>query len=342
MAKTKNPLFGFDARGTLANLLTFRHRDKQTIAEKKPIPKDAKTSGQLAWRTMYQLCADLWHTLTDAEKATWETLARRQHMTGYAYYLSQCLRPNPGIYLPLAGGTMSGDINMATKRITNLPAPVADEEPARKTDMATSIEAHRTAATHTQPQPPATHTHTIIQDADGDTKIQVEKSADEDKIHMDVKGVEAFLLNDAGVLTLAKQSAARAYKHASDQSIANITVTKVVLEAENYDIQNEFDPATNYRFTAKTAGLYLILAQLDYEPVAPGALYQCRIHKNNVYYQTGNCYAVGTVVGTPMTAAIVQLAVNDYIEIYTYQTSGAAATLVKLWDGCWLAVTKVT
>jgi len=138
MAKTKNPLFGFDARGTLANLLTFRHRDKQTIAESKPIPKDARTSGQLAWRTMYQLCADLWHTLTPVEQATWETLARRQHMTGYAYYLSQCLRPNPGIYLPLAGGTMSGDINMATKRITNLPAPVADEEPWRKIDAATA------------------------------------------------------------------------------------------------------------------------------------------------------------------------------------------------------------
>jgi len=119
MAKTKNPLFGFDARGTLGKALAFRHRGQQTIAEKKPIPKDAKTSGQLAWRTMYQLCADLWRTLTDAEKATWETLARRQHMTGYAYYLSQCLRPNPGIYLPLAGGTMSGNISMGANNITN-------------------------------------------------------------------------------------------------------------------------------------------------------------------------------------------------------------------------------
>lgn len=134
MAKSKNFLFGFDARGSIANLLTFRHRDQQTIAEKKPVPKDAKTSGQLAWRTMYQLCADLWHTLTPVEQATWETLARRQHMTGYAYYLSQCLRPNPGIYLPLAGGSMAGNIDMATKRILNLPAPVADEEPLRKID----------------------------------------------------------------------------------------------------------------------------------------------------------------------------------------------------------------
>lgn len=113
MAKSKNFLFGFDARGTIAKVLTFRRGKQQTIAEKTPIPKDAKTSSQLSWRTMYQQCTGLWHLLTAAEKANWESLARSHHMTGYAYYMSQCLRPNPGIYLPLAGGTMSGDIAMA-------------------------------------------------------------------------------------------------------------------------------------------------------------------------------------------------------------------------------------
>lgn len=134
MAKSTNPLFSFDARGTIAKALTFRRRGHQVIAETKPIPKDAKTSSQLAWRTMYQKCTDLWHTLSGAEKQTWEALARRQHMTGYNYYMSLCLKPNPGVYLPLAGGTMQGNIDMATNRILNLPAPVADEEPLRKVD----------------------------------------------------------------------------------------------------------------------------------------------------------------------------------------------------------------
>jgi hypothetical protein len=135
MAKLKNPLFGFDARGSIAKLLTFRHRDQQTIAESKPIPKDAQTSEQLSWRTMYQKCVDLWHTLSDGEKLTWEAAARERHMTGYAWYMSQCLRPNPGIYLPLAGGTMQGDIAMASHKITSLPAPTANEEPARKLEL---------------------------------------------------------------------------------------------------------------------------------------------------------------------------------------------------------------
>jgi hypothetical protein len=132
LTKPKNPLFGFDARGTIANLLTFRHRDKQTIAESKPFPKDAKTSGQLAWRTMYQLATDLWHTLSPAEQATWHTLGVRNHMSGYSAFMSQCLRPNPGIYLPLAGGTMSGNIDMASHKITGLPAPTLDSDATTK------------------------------------------------------------------------------------------------------------------------------------------------------------------------------------------------------------------
>ncbi|GAH97344.1 unnamed protein product, partial [marine sediment metagenome] len=55
---------------------------------------------------MYQKCAALWHTLSADEKQEWESLATPKHMTGFAYWQSQCLRPNPGIYLPLQGGTM--------------------------------------------------------------------------------------------------------------------------------------------------------------------------------------------------------------------------------------------
>jgi len=81
---------------------------------------------------MYSKCVDLWHDLSDAEHQEWESLARPKHMSGYAWYLSQCLRPNPGIYLPLQGGTMSGDIDMAKNRLLKLPEPSHEQEPATK------------------------------------------------------------------------------------------------------------------------------------------------------------------------------------------------------------------
>lgn len=62
---------------------------------------------------MYQQCTGLWNLLSPSEKRAWETLATPQHMPGYAMFMSACLKPNPGVYLPLAGGTMTGNIAMA-------------------------------------------------------------------------------------------------------------------------------------------------------------------------------------------------------------------------------------
>ena len=132
MAKLKVPLLSFLARGGLGSVLSFRSRKGSTIAEKKPAPVDVATGPQLSWRHMFNKCVDLWHTLSTAEKAEWESAARSRHMTGYAWYISQCLRPNPGIYLPLQGGTMSGDIDMDGHAITDLPDPTNPQDAATK------------------------------------------------------------------------------------------------------------------------------------------------------------------------------------------------------------------
>lgn len=148
MAKPHNPLFSFNVRGSLAKALTFRRHGQQTIAESIPTHPDAKTPPQLAWRVMYQKCTDLWHTLSAAEQQTWESLARPKHMTGYAYYMSLCLRPNPGIYLPLAGGVMTGNIDMDGNSILNA-APIT------KTSVYITADA--------TPQTFATATETLIE-----------------------------------------------------------------------------------------------------------------------------------------------------------------------------------
>jgi len=97
-----------------------------------------------------------------------------------------------------------------------------------------------------------------IADDDDDTKIQVEEGADEDKIRMDVEGVEAFLLSDIGVLTLAKQSGASAYLGA-DQEIPPSANTKVILDSEDFDVQNEFDSTiVSSTATAGTGGTTLV------------------------------------------------------------------------------------
>lgn len=135
MAKLKVPLLSLKAVGSITDFLTFDHRRRTHIVEKKPIPTDARSAAQLPWRHMFQKATALWLALSATEKQEWETLARRKRMTGYAWFISQALKPNPGLYLPLQGGSMQGTIDMVTHRILHLPAPIEDEEPARKMDL---------------------------------------------------------------------------------------------------------------------------------------------------------------------------------------------------------------
>ena len=181
-----------------------------------------------------------------------------------------------------------------------------------------------------------------IVDADADTSWDVEQSADEDKVHGKVKGVEAFLLDDAGVLTLAKQSACRAYRATSAQNIPKTTWTKVQLNAEDFDIQGEFDSTTNYRFTAKTAGIYVGGAAAVISIAADGALLGISIYKNG-QAATDNYTTPGATgdagVGTPFA---IQLAVNDYLEMYVYQGSSGSLNLAYGSRLSWFFVAKVS
>lgn len=81
---------------------------------------------------MWQLAASLWHELSPEEVEEWERAGTTRGMTGFAWYMSQALRPNPGIYLPLAGGNMTGIIDMQGNYVRGLPFPADIADAARK------------------------------------------------------------------------------------------------------------------------------------------------------------------------------------------------------------------
>jgi len=239
---------------------------------------------------MYQKCTDLWHTLSAAEQQTWESQARRQHMTGYSYYMSLCLRPNPGIYLPLAGGTMQGDIDMATAKLLNLSAPTADEEPSRKLDLAT----HATLSSGVHN---AGSGNLIATDSDG-------------------------------IMTLPGQSGCAVYRATSYQSIPSATFTYVQLNGVDFDVQSEFDPVTTFRYTAKKSGLYIVSVYGYLRLIATSKFFGVYIVRNGVAIGSNGVNTDATWDANKANLTIpVALAIGNYVQFGIYHLDTVARNL---------------
>lgn len=128
MVKGKRPFISLLASGRFGSFIRVVQRQRRAVIQASPDPPDAKSLAQLSWRHMYQKAVALWHALSAAEKVSWESAGTARHMTGFAWFMSQCLKPNPGLYLPLQGGTMTGEIVMGGEAISDLPDPGAPQD----------------------------------------------------------------------------------------------------------------------------------------------------------------------------------------------------------------------
>lgn len=120
----------------------------------------------------------------------------------------------------------------------------------------------------------------------------------------------------------------KVYKSAA-QSISNATDTMLTFNLELFDNDIMHDNSTNNsRITIKTAGLYLIQAQVAFTGNATGRRV-LNLYKNGVRTDLrgsgaehpGSISVTANVFGF---STILNLAVNDYIESGVYQTSGGA------------------
>ena len=137
-------------------------------------------------------------------------------------------------------------------------------------------------------------------------------------------------------------SKARAYLSGTAQVIPNATTTKVQLNTESYDGLGEFDPTTNYRFTAQAAGYYLITAQADWLAAVDQCALYVSIHKNGAVDTAHFRRASGTGEQAVSISDIVYLAANDYIELYVYQNSGGNLSLDAYPYSTWISIHRIS
>ena len=139
------------------------------------------------------------------------------------------------------------------------------------------------------------------------------------------------------------KSRSRAYRVTTNQAISNDTWTKVQLNAENYDYLGEFDSKTNYRFTAKKSGYYLVCGQVKISNATDQTSLKVAIYKNGASVADTFLQPSGTGDEPTINVCdIVQLNAAEYVELYAYQYYGGDRTIILGSNNTFLAVHQLS
>lgn len=132
-----------------------------------------------------------------------------------------------------------------------------------------------------------------------------------------------------GILTVWKQSRARATS-TGQQNIAALTYTKVALNNEVYDTQDEYD-APNSAYTSKTGGLYVISAGITTNSIPTGTKLALIVYINGVNYTNLKNDIDNTGGDSSHSGCLtISLNPNDKVEIYVYGTQAFSLNFARV------------
>ncbi len=176
------------------------------------------------------------------------------------------------------------------------------------------------------PAPGLHNALTIGADAEHSLATQVLSGVDATSAQ---KGHASFAAADftvsSGAVSSNKLSKVRAYR-ATNQTIGTASWTKVILDTETFDTKNEFDSATNYRFTATVAGYYQVNIGVHWLSEGANNFY-IKIEKTGSEYSTEEIKPSAGTSHSQRFSDVVHLDVNDYLELFAYQNSGGDVSI---------------
>lgn len=119
--------------------------------------------------------------------------------------------------------------------------------------------------------------------------------------------------------------------HNAAQSIANASYVTLAFNTERFDTDTIHDTVTNNeRLTCKTAGKYLIVVNVLFDANVTGTRELILILNGatNIGRQTAPASATQQTGVT--VATVYDLAVNDYVTVMVYQSSGGALNILAI------------
>lgn len=125
---------------------------------------------------------------------------------------------------------------------------------------------------------------------------------------------------------------AQAYRNAN-QTIATATITKVQLNTENFDPNNNFDNATNYEYVAPMAGYYQVNGEVLWAvPAATANIASILVYVNGGLRLRGQAETLSTTAGqvkSIVVSGIIRVSEGDTVDLRVYQDSGGNVDIVN-------------
>ena len=127
--------------------------------------------------------------------------------------------------------------------------------------------------------------------------------------------------------TLATNTPAFFAKQGSNQSIANMTWTKMAINTEIFDSDSKYDTSA-YRFTPTVAGKYFCFGQVNISGGSDNTLIQIAMYKNgSEAYMVVDRYPNGSDIAVNIQV-VIDLDTDDYVEAYARHSQGVSANIL--------------
>jgi len=138
-------------------------------------------------------------------------------------------------------------------------------------------------------------------------------------------------LNSAGTNTLNGIANTPSFmtQLSANQSVSSGSFTKIVFNSEDWDTDSAFDTSTG-RFTVPSgaAGKYTFYTSVAVDSMDANTNVYVAFYKNGSHAQSGNATpAISTTISSSISASF-DLAVADYIEVYSLQNSGSSKNYI--------------
>lgn len=124
-----------------------------------------------------------------------------------------------------------------------------------------------------------------------------------------------------GTVMVSGNMPAFAAYQTSAQTLGAATWTKIQLQTEEYDTNNNFDNVTNFRFTPTIAGYYQINGAWQFGSGAVNTV--VAIYKNGSSYKQSS--ASGSGYGGNVSSLVYFNGTTDYVELYGYTSTSKTA-----------------